>query len=301
MRKRHQVAIISVVCVGIYVGLRSLPVEQCEFLHYGDFINADGVLEGCGYEETTFFSMQDLGFSIIAELTPLSELRAGEPADFKLTLFTTTGRPIRWDEIAVSHTERVHALVVDSSLQDYQHLHPVPAGPPGHYRMQMVPRHGGDYRVYLDFIALTNSRRILLEAGFEVEGAAVAAVPAHKISHTAGELEFSMVLDGALVAGSEQRCHIAVKHRDGDELVFSTVMDAYAHMVAFDEHGTGFAHLHPLNPFTEGQDPSQPDLEFAFYFDQPGYYRFWAQMIINGTEYFVPFDVMVQSPALALR
>lgn len=285
-----------------YAGLRSLPVEPCEFLHYGEFINAEGVLEGCGYEETGFFRMDEIRFPIRAEITPLDDAVAGQSVTLKLTLFTSTGRPIRWEDIAVSHTERIHALVVDPGLGDYQHLHPQPAGPEGHYLMEMTPRHGGRYNVYLDFIPLINSRRTLLATSLDVAGTAAAPQPAHRMEHQQGELHFSMqLLEGGLVAGQEARVQLEVSHSSGRSLTFSTVMDAYAHLVAFDQHGSGFAHLHPLNPFTAGQDPADPELEFAFMFDRPGYYRVWSQMIIDGEEVFVPFDLQIKdgTPALA--
>ena len=36
------------------------------------------------------------------------------------------GSPLAADEVALSHTEKIHLLAVDPSLDDYQHLHPVP-------------------------------------------------------------------------------------------------------------------------------------------------------------------------------
>ncbi|HSH09103.1 MAG TPA: hypothetical protein VK995_01855, partial [Oceanipulchritudo sp.] len=170
MSRTVQIALITLVCVGIYFVLRWLPVEKCEFLHYGDYINKEGVIEGCGYEETEFFNMTEIRFPVIAELTPLGDPEVGQPLTCTLTLFTTTGKPIKWEEIAVSHTERVHAMVVDPSLEDYQHVHPQPAGPAGTYVLEVTPRRAGHYKVYLDFIPLTTSKRTLVETGFEVPG-----------------------------------------------------------------------------------------------------------------------------------
>jgi hypothetical protein len=296
MKRSTQVTLITLGCVTAYFGLRSLPVEECAFLHYGDFVNDQGVIEGCGYEETDFFVMSELRFPIISTLTPLSEPRLGEPVPFKLTLFTTTGKPIRYEEIAVSHTERIHAMVVDPSLEDYQHLHPQPAGPDGHYLFEMTPRKAGEYSVYLDLIPLTNSRRTLLETRFSVPGPAGEPRPGKSVRYSRENLEFSFEpVQERLVTGEELRFRLEVSSRDGSPTRFAPVMDSYAHVVAFDEAGTGFAHLHPQNPFIEGQDPLNPDLEFVFLFDSPGYYRVWAQVIINGEEIFAPFDLLVDA------
>jgi hypothetical protein len=294
MKSSTQIALITAACVAVYVGLRSLPVEKCDFLHYGEFVNSEGVIEGCGYEETEFFVMEDIRFPIIPTLTPIEDPVLGQPTTFKLTLFTTTGKPVKWEEIAVSHTERIHAMVVDRSLEDYQHVHPQPAGPAGHYLVEVTPRKPGPYSVYLDFIPLINSRRTLLETGFEVPGTPDAPRPGSSLFHKDGNLGFTFHPKAEQVrAGEEARFQLTVTTDDGSPTRFSPVMDSYAHVVAFDEAGTGFAHLHPQNPFVEGQDPLNPDLEFAFLFDKPGYYRVWAQVIINDRQVFAPFDLQV--------
>lgn len=294
MRTGRQILLITLACVGTYVFLRSLPVEKCEFLHYGDYVNAEGIIEGCGYEETEFFVMDELRFPIVPTLTPLEDPGVGQPTVFKLTLFTTTGKPIRWEEIAVSHTERIHAMVVDRSLEDYHHVHPQPAGPAGHYLVEVTPRKPGPYSVYLDLIPLINSRRTLLETAFTVPGNAERPTPGHRLQYRTEELTFFFTpKQESLLAGEEVRFDLSVTADDNAPTRFSPVMDSYAHVVAFDEAGTGFAHLHPQNPFLEGQDPLNPELEFAFLFEEPGYYRIWAQVIVNERPIMVPFDLEV--------
>ncbi|NDV63340.1 hypothetical protein G0Q06_12815 [Puniceicoccales bacterium CK1056] len=295
MSRPIQITLITLACIGVYFGLRSLPVEKCEFLHYGDFINSEGVIEGCGYEETEFFTMSEIQFPILPVLTPLTDPVVGQPTTFKLTLFTTTGKPVKWEEIAVSHTEKIHAMVVDPSLQDYQHLHPQAAGPAGHYLFEMTPKRAGDYKVYLDFIPLINSRRTLLEASFTVPGTPETPSPGSLMEFEDGDLQFAFIpSQEKLVTGEEVRFKLEVETKDNSPTRFSPVMDSYAHVVAFDENNTGFAHLHPQNPFIEGQDPLNPELEFAFLFDQPGYYRVWAQVIVNDRQVFAPFDLTIR-------
>lgn len=297
MKRSSQAILITALCTGTYFGMRALPVEPCEFLHYGDYVNAEGVIEGCGYEETEFFNMNNIRFPIIANLVPLEDTANGQTTPFKLTLFTTTGKPINWEQIAVSHTERIHAMIVDSSLEDYQHIHPQPAGPAGHYVFEMTPGKSGNYKVYLDFIPLINSRRTLLETEFSVPGTTASHVPAHRDAFRDNDLLFSFTpqTQGPLTTDQELRFRLNVEHVDGAETRFSPVMDSFAHVVAFDSAGTGFAHLHPLNPFVEGQDPLDPDLQFTLKFDQPGQYRVWAQVIVNGRQIFAPFDLTIEA------
>lgn len=240
-------------------------------MHYGDFVNADGVLDVRGYQESQFFRMAEMRYPTLIELTPLTQPRVGEPLACKLTLFTSNGRPLRWEDIVMSHTERIHALVVDPSLGDHRHIHPQPAGPNGHYLLQLSPRTPGDHRVYLNFISMHNNRRILLETGFSVPDEPLTAAAAHRLQYAHADLEFAFEPQQAnLVVGRKLRFRLRVAHQQGLPTTFATVMDAYARVVIFDVEGSGFAHLHPLNTFIRGQNPQDPDLEFAFQFDQAG-------------------------------
>jgi hypothetical protein len=97
-----------------------------------------------------------------------------------------------------------------------------------------------------------------------------------------------------IAAGEELEFELQVSTLDGSPTRFSPVMDSFAHVVAFDAAGTGFAHLHPRNPIVDGQDPLNPDLHFTIKFDEPGHYRVWAQFIVNGEHIFAPFDLMIK-------
>ncbi len=296
MSRTLQITLITLACIALYIGWRSLPVEKCQFLHYGDYVNSEGVIEGCGYEETEFFDMSKIRFPVIAELTPIGDPELGRPLSCTLTLFTTTGKPIKWEEIAVSHTERIHAMVVDQSLQDYQHVHPQPAGPAGYYMLEVIPQRPGPYTVYLDFIPLITSRRTLVATGFSVPGEPERPEPASRLEYLTGNFQMNWIPDHKeLIAGQDLTFRLEVKTRDGSPTRFEPVMDSYAHVVAFDEADTGFAHMHPRNPFVEGQDPLHPDLHFTFRFEEPGYYRVWAQFIVNGEHLFAPFDLIVKN------
>ncbi|MGB0744532.1 MAG: hypothetical protein ACPGSB_08395, partial [Opitutales bacterium] len=104
--------------------------------------------------------------------------------------------------------------------------------------------------------------------------------------------------DATFPAGKESQLELNVKTQNGAYAIdFGLVMGAYAHLVVFDEAGKGFAHLHPQNPFIEQQDPHNPDLNFSFFPAEPGKYRLWAQLMIDGEERFVPFDLKVVDDA----
>lgn len=282
--------------VVLFVLIRNAPVEPCQVLHYGDYMNEEGAVENCGAEVTTFFDMTEIRYPIEVKLTPQGQVAPGQPMIFDLFLNDYLGHPIAFEDIAISHTERIHLMAVDPSLTDYRHLHPRPTGAPGHYEFELTPTQSGNYSVYLDFISLLSQRRVLVKTGFEVAGEA--AAPRIQKNTTTSLDGYTYTLDGSVQgtfqAGKETQLQLSVQPTDGStDVDFGLVMGAYAHLVVFDEAGKGFAHLHPKNPFIDQQDPKNPDLKFNFSPSDPGKYRLWAQFMIGGQERFVPFDLEV--------
>jgi|TARA_B110000037_G_scaffold219972_1_gene286401 hypothetical protein len=289
--------VLTSACLGAYVGLRSIPVEACEVVHYGAYINDAGVIEGCGIEEVGFFDLDELKYPVALKLEALSTPRVGEETTFVLQLATSTGRPLAYEDIAVSHTERIHAMIIDDALADYQHLHPVDGGALGSYHFTHTPQRAGSYDFYLDFIPLKTAKRTLLAGSFQVEAAQGSETAATSIE----ALPFPAKLnypESKLVVGETIELTLEINPLEGDEsLTLDPVMDAYAHLVAFSSDRTGFAHFHPTALPGVAPDPADPRLEFRFSVEEPGEYRVWAQFSVNGVEQFIPFDLIIRDEA----
>ena len=72
------------------------------------------------------------------------------------------------------------------------------------------------------------------------------------------------------------------------------VMGAFAHLVAFDEARSGFAHLHPAEEdLTIKPDALRPELNFKITIPKAGRYVIWAQVKLGGREEFAPFPLEV--------
>ena len=295
-KRRRAIVIISISFVALFALIRSVPVEPCEVLHYGDYMNEEGAVEYCGEEETAFFDMTRIRYPIEISLQPIGEISPGASTMFDLYLYDHQGQGIAYEDIVVSHTERIHLMAVDPSLSDYQHLHPQPAGAPGYYQFEITPTKAGTYHVFLDFISLTSQRRVLAKSEFLVPGepSYVAIGQSDRISQDGYSYTLRTPLSGGFPVGEESQLELEVASTEGEgHPEFGLVMGAYAHLVVFDEAGRGFAHLHPQNPFIDQQDPFDPDLRFSFFPGDVGKYRLWAQLRVDGEERFVPFDIEV--------
>lgn len=292
---------ITLGMVALYFVIRAAPVQQCDFVHYRDYIGKDGAIEECGVGETAFFDLSQFRYPIKLRLEPTTPIVIGKPATINLSLSNSQGTPITPEDIAISHTQKLHLLLIDTSLEHYNHLHPEPTGTPGQYRFTFTPETVGLHQIYLDFIALRSARRVLASSELVVAPGAVApsslpqpVAPQISYLYDSGDVRFRLVPEGDVFRlGEENRFHIEVESTQASSLSFDTVMGAYAHVVAFRDGINGFAHLHPTNPFVSQQDPANPDLGFLFAPTDSGRYRLWAQLHVNGKEHFIPFDLIL--------
>src|SRR5262249_43983291 len=83
---------------------------------------------------------------------------------------------------------------------------------------------------------------------------------------------------------------LKIARTGGGTVPMEPVMGAFAHLVAFDEARSGFAHLHPMEIDLEKRpDAIHPELNFKITIPRAGRYVIWAQMNLGGKETFVPF------------
>jgi len=290
--------LLSIPFVAIYFVVRSLPVEQCDFLHEETY-NLEGELDYCGPGDDGFVDLSIRRWPMTLNFRPLDPLEIGKPCRFEMNIKQADGSPLGKDDVALSHTKRIHLLAIDPTMDDYQHLHPEPD--PlfnGIWRFTLTPIRAGKYKVYLDLIPLRSPRRVLLAAQFEVPGESV--VP--QSSETSlivekGDREF--LLAPSIVEGSNDEWLLTFSALDsnGNDLPLQPVMGAFAHLVAFEPNTAGFAHLHPLEyePPKSRDDSRKGPLTFSFKSPAPGSYRLWAQIKVgqDEVETFLPFDLKI--------
>lgn len=289
----RQVGIITAVALVIFAVLRWLPTGTT--LSHMDFrVDAKNSIEFCDPLNPQFIPVVAVAspVSLTLESAPA---RTGEPVDAKVTLRTASGKPIESQDLLVVHTRRLHLLIVDPSLSDYQHVHPETTGKPGEWAFRFVPRASGAYRVFADFTPAATNRGLYANAELNVtaSGASAAAPSTTTLSDDPALADYRFALTpstGPLRAKQVVDLKFSIVRRDGAVVPLQPVMDAYAHLVAFDQTRSGFAHLHPMqaDPM-QAPDRTNPMLEFKITIPSPGRYVIWAQVNLGGRELFVPF------------
>ncbi|MGA2052128.1 MAG: hypothetical protein ABSH19_02320, partial [Opitutales bacterium] len=214
-------------------------------------------------------------------------------ANYTLSLVTSDGKTLRPSELALTHTRKLHLLLIDPSLEDYQHIHPEPVDDSGEWTFSFTPKRPGTYKVFAEFVPAISLRQVIGEAEITAPGAPTIGMDRGLKPYSDGEYIYSLsVTNGPMVAGTDATLHFMVERKGGGVVNLEPVMGAMAHLAAFDVGRNGYAHLHP-SAFTPESTAQRPELSFAFNTQWPGRYRVWGQVMLDGRQRFVPFDVEV--------
>lgn len=286
---RTQIVLITAAAVALYAGFRALPTGTN--LHQVDFnTQGKGMIELCDPANPQFVAVTTARSPVSLTVRTDAPAVTGREARLMLTLATSTGKPVGDGNLLVQHTRKLHLLVVDPTLRDYQHLHPEPTETDGEWTVAFTPRLAGTYRVFADFVPVPTGRSLYTGADLSVAGEVVSTPVAFSWDAETDGYRFKLTPAAPIRAGQPADLIFTVLAPDHGPVPLEPVMDAYAHLVAFDQARSGFAHLHPveaaLTPFA---DPAKPALDFKITIPDAGIYVIWAQVKLAGREVFAPF------------
>jgi hypothetical protein len=302
----RQLAWITAGALVIFFGLRLLPTGTN--LSHMDFRvdpKAGNAIEFCDPLNPQFIPVVAARSPVIMTVMTAEPATAGQAIRATVKLQTASGKPLAPEDLLYTHTRRLHLLIIDPRLRDYQHVHPDPTRTPGEWAFTFTPHASGAYRIFSDFTPAATGRGLYASADLDVRGAVGAAkvdseMPAmRRDSRGAVEREGHAFLLTTMQqparAGQPLDLRFAVSRLDGAPVVLQPVMDALAHLVAFDRARSGFAHLHPSTAdLSNSPDGRAQILNFKLTIPRAGPYVIWAQVNLGGgRETFVPFDLEV--------
>lgn len=301
------VAWITLAAVAVFFGLRALPTGTN--LSHMDFrATGANVIEFCDPQNPQFISVVAARSPVTMAVAPVGGVAApqvGHPVSAVITLKTGSGKPIAPEDLLITHTMPLHLLIIDPTLTDYQHVHPEPGQKPGEWTFSFTPKLAGSYRVFADFTPAATGRGLYANSDLVVQGGErpTTAAPEHKgitgqpPAVERGGVRFALAIQSQPPrAGQPMDLAFSMVRADGGPVPLQPVMGAFAHLVAFDESRSGFAHLHPVDADPlKPPHPTQPALNFKLTIPQPGRYVIWAQVNLDGHEEFVPFWVEISA------
>ena len=293
--QRRQIGLITAGALAVFLFFRFLPTGTN--LNHMDFrVSGKNSIDFCDPSNPQFIPVVAATSPVKLTLRTAAAPVAGGVVRVTLAFATANGKPVAPDDLLVIHSRILHLLISDPSLTDYQHVHPEPTRQPGEWSFAFTPRHGGTYRVFADFTPAATARSLYANADLVVTGPALKAgeIAAEKKPAWVAERDgYRFALSPAALpvkAGQVADLKFIVTKTDGGTVPLEPVMEAYAHLVAFDEGRSGFAHLHPMDTdLSHRPDAMKPTLMFKITIPQAGRYVIWAQMNLGGSEVFVPF------------
>ena len=221
-------------------------------------------------------------------------LRVGQRADCRIRLFfLDDGQPVRLADLEETHTRKIHLLISDISETDYHHEHPEPAGD-GQYAFGFTPRRPDTYRVWADLQPVRTHVQQYSVADIPSGTARQARLTENEPEDRHAEID-GYKFDLSFEKDIRERETVAGKLRvtdpDGRPCnKLGVVMGAFGHFVAFGDDFATVLHLHPTGPLiTDPEARSGPELRFYFRSKKTGLFRLFAQVRIEGKDFFPRF------------
>lgn len=230
-------------------------------------------------------------------LEPAVALEAGKTTQVTLKLNAVADdKPLTFDDLKEAHTKKLHLLVVDPTLSDYHHIHPVAGKNLGEYVFDFTPLKNGSYRVWADVIPVATGKQEYVQAN--MGSAAEEKASIDKTTSMAATVEgytFTLALDGEPKAGAPIMGSVTVSKNGQPFTQLEPVMGAFAHVVAFNEDYNSVLHVHPMGKEpTSDAERGGPKLEFHIEPEKTGFVKLFAQVRIGGKDIFAPFGVTVK-------
>jgi len=265
--------------------LLALPVAGCSSETEGPATHshAGGALVSLPVGDGT--RAEEVGYSLADVSLPA---RAGVAGQVRLRVVTYEGEPLT--DYLEELTKELHLYVVSDDLTVFRHLHPTMSGD-GTWRAPVVLPKGGDYRVVAEFVARDsggNGDHLVLGETRTVADGAADSTPT---TDRAVQVEVTE----APVAGPDGRMRLTVRDARGRPVLLGTYLGAHAHVTGFRKESGSMLHVHPLGAPEVTEDGST--LEFHTEIEEPGDYRLFAQVRVDGFLHTVPVDVEVAAPS----
>lgn len=241
--------------------------------------------------------------AIKAEIFIKGPLVKGKKTPTEIELISKeSNKPLLPSEIEITHTEKIHLLVFDQTLTDYQHIHPTSTNKPGIYQFEWTPKEASQYRAWVDLTPLcTNQQEYIMADLGDLSKSPQKVDKILNLTYSVGgridKLYFSLSFDTQeLMKGKAAMGKILVKDSQGHPFTqLEPVMGAFSHIVAMNEDFETIAHVHPMGVEpSKDSDRGGPELDFHFEPKKPGFWKIWVQVKAYGKELFIPFGVIVK-------
>ncbi|MEU1534128.1 hypothetical protein [Streptomyces fagopyri] len=206
-------------------------------------------------------------------------LAAGKQAAYRFTVNAPDGKPVT--DFAVDQTKRMHFYAIRSDLTGFQHIHPTMAAD-GTWTADLDTLAPGAWRMSASFTPDSGAGKgtaFVLSRTVSVPGTET-KTPLPAAAKTVDVDGYTATVKGEPMAGMAHPMTVTVT-KDGKPVTdLQPYLDTYAHLTAFHEGDTAFAHLHPTTKVNG--DHGGPELSFNAELPTSGNWRLFLQFLTGG-------------------
>lgn len=206
-------------------------------------------------------------------------------------------QPISPTDLKEVHTKKVHLLIFDQTLNDYQHIHPTPSSKAGEYTFTWTPQRDGFYRIWADLIPVSSNQQEYIVGDIPSKVKDIYPVEkSEKLTAADEGLGYTLSFDKpSLKVGESVLGEVNILDKEGKAFQgLEPVMGTFAHIVAVSEDFQTVEHVHPLGAEDlKLTERGGPKLQFHLTPSKTGYLKIYVQVQIQGKQRFIPFGIQV--------
>ncbi|UMG93158.1 hypothetical protein [Nocardioides sp. TF02-7] len=218
---------------------------------------------------------------------------AGGTGEVSFRILDRAGDPVT--AYVLEQTKPLHLYVVRTDLAEFRHLHPV-LSRDGTWSAPVDLTQPGDYRVLAEFVPEEgDGRPVALGVDRTLPGRwRPATVPAGTQGASGDDGTVEVAVDGTGEVGPDGRLALTVRRVGAEGAVsLGSYLGTYAHLTGFPTDGSaGYVHVHPYGEPEQTEDGTR--LTFHTTFDEPGEFRFFVQVRLDGFVHTVPVTAAVR-------
>ena len=203
-------------------------------------------------------------------------------------------KPLTLNDLKTVHTKKIHIMVIDSTLTDYYHIHPVADSKNKDFVFNFTPKKSGTYQIWVDITPSATDKQIFIKSDIGHSSQKAQVNKEEKLNAHAGSYQFDLKPGGKVQAGKPVMAIITVT-KDGKSFnKLEPVMGAFAHVVGFNADCSSIMHIHPMGK-EPANDSERGGSQLMLHLEpqHAGFVKLFAQFRINGKDIYVPFGIFV--------
>lgn len=234
----------------------------------------------------TGFSSSPVDNRITIKPESQSAFRAGT-FEYVFQLHDSVGnKMLAEQDLAESHTKKLHFITYDPSLNEFRHAHPVFDG--NFWKVELNLPVNGRYFVWNQGTLLDGTEFSSLTHAAVIDGLPENPIlPLTDVRKASdGQTDFELAKT-KIRAGKMVMLNFKVTRSDGSTPIMEPYLGALAHVIATPAQGTELIHVHPM----QGSLPNTGMIHATF--PKEGAYKLWVQFIEHAELKTIPLSVIV--------